>query len=191
MVKKNPEFGTSPNELFRHYPTLIWFHHEVGLPPDLLMELLCIVGIVLATLCANNILLISPAFGAIWSCYLSIYLVGQTFLSFQWDLLMLEVGFLAIWLAPPMDIVWTNFEPPAAIIWAIRFVLFKLMLMAGSVKIQSACPTWLGLTALDFHYATQCLPLPTSWFAHQLPVSINIMINKLKYCYELTISTFI
>lgn len=41
--------------------------------------------------------------------------------------------------------------------------------MSGVVKVQSACPTWLGLTALHFHFATQCIPTPLAWFAHHMP----------------------
>jgi len=52
--------------------------------------------------------------------------------------------------------------------WPLRFLLFKLMFMSGVVKIQSNCPTWLNLTALEYHFATQCLPSPLSWYLHQL-----------------------
>ncbi|KAL4178264.1 hypothetical protein KRP22_003186 [Phytophthora ramorum] len=45
--------------------------------------------------------------------------------------------------------------------------------MFGAVKIQSRCPTWLGLTALDFHFASQPLPLPLGWYVLQAPPSIN------------------
>ena len=43
------------------------------------------------------------------------------------------------------------------------------MFLSGVVKLQSQCPTWEGLTALQYHFATQCLPTPIAWFAHQLP----------------------
>ena len=52
--------------------------------------------------------------------------------------------------------------------WPLRFLLFKLMLMSGVVKIQAECPTWQNLTALEYHFATQCLPGPLAWHAHQL-----------------------
>src|ERR1044072_5779737 len=32
--------------------------------------------------------------------YLSLTIAGQTFLSFQWDILLLETGFLALFFAP-------------------------------------------------------------------------------------------
>jgi len=39
--------------------------------------------------------------------------------------------------------------PPGPTVWPLRFVLFKLMLMSGVVKVQARCPTWLRLTALE------------------------------------------
>ncbi|KAI9984574.1 hypothetical protein PInf_005934 [Phytophthora infestans] len=101
-------------------------------------------------------------------------LCGQTFMQFQWDSFLLEVGVLAILLAPwCVDTTKYTFETPAAAVWTLRFLFFKFMLMSGAVKIQSRCPTWLELTALDFHFATQPLPLPLSWYALQAPPLIN------------------
>ena len=53
-------------------------------------------------------------------------------------------------------------------VWPLRLLLFKLMFMSGVVKIQANCPTWLQFTALEYHFATQCLPGPFAWNAHQL-----------------------
>ena len=44
-----------------------------------------------------------------------------------------------------------------------RLLLFKLMLMSGVVKIQSQDETWLNLTALVYHFASQCIPTPVAW----------------------------
>ncbi|KAG6974121.1 hypothetical protein JG688_00003211 [Phytophthora aleatoria] len=111
----------------------------------------------------------------LWIFYLSIVKCGQTFMQFQWDSFLLEVGVLALLLAPWWHRSNTDeiFETPAAAVWTLRFLFFKFMLMSGAVKIQSRCPTWLELTALDFHFATQSLPLPLSWYALQAPPIIN------------------
>ena len=106
-------------------------------------------------------------FAILYILYLSIFSVGQSFLSFQWDLLLLEVGVLAIVYAPFLSRNHSHTSLTA--IGLVRWCLFKLMLMSGVVKIQSECPTWLGLTALNYHYATQCLPTSLAWYAHQLP----------------------
>ena len=86
---------------------------------------------------------------------------------------MIETGFTtSICLAP-----WTSLKIKSDLqsqlkcnigSWPLRYLLFKLMFMSGVVKIQADCPTWKHLTALEFHFATQCLPGPLSWYAHQL-----------------------
>ncbi|KAK3548931.1 hypothetical protein QTP70_021685 [Hemibagrus guttatus] len=98
-------------------------------------------------------------------------LVGQVFLYFQWDNLLLEVGFLAVLIAP-MKMPWgyrVSFHDSVTF-WLLRWLLFRLMFTSGVVKLTSRCPTWWGLTALTYHYETQCIPTPLAWFAHQLPV---------------------
>jgi hypothetical protein len=34
-------------------------------------------------------------------------------------------------------------------------------------------PAWRSLNALAYHWATQCLPLPTAWFLSQMPPVFN------------------
>ena len=38
-------------------------------------------------------------YSALWACYLSFVVLGREMLSLQADLVLLEAGFLAIWLA--------------------------------------------------------------------------------------------
>jgi predicted DCC family thiol-disulfide oxidoreductase YuxK len=92
--------------------------------------------------------------------YLSLVHAGQTFLSFQWDYLLLEAGFLAIFLRPVLVRV-----------WLFRWLLFRLMLLSGALKLLSHDPNWRNLTALRYHYETQPLPTPFAWYFHQLPMS--------------------
>jgi len=95
---------------------------------------------------------------ALFLLYLSLVSVGQDFLSFQWDYLLLEVGFIAIFLG---DSNW--------ILWFYRWLLFRLMFVAGLVKILSGDPTWRGLTALQYHFETQPLPNVIGFYFHHLP----------------------
>src|SRR5262249_22737067 len=108
----------------------------------------------------------------LWFLYLSIMNVGQDFLSFQWDILLLEAGFLAIFLAPWRSYwpIRTSYEPPRLIRSLLKWLLFRLMLESGLVKILSHDPTWRDFTALQFHYETQPLPTWLGWYAHQLPL---------------------
>eukprot|EP00959_Pyramimonas_sp_CCMP1952_P250471 5235224-Pyramimonas_sp.AAC.1 len=155
------------------FPTLAWLHSAFGLPEDTVCELIALAGMVLAST-ALILACVTPSGGtmihwaSLWILYLSVYLPGQTFLSFQWDILLLEMGFLAVFLVP-LARASSKAPPPLPVMWLLRFLLFKLMLMSGAVKVQASCPTWLHLTALKYHFATQCIPTPLAWWMHQLP----------------------
>ena len=109
--------------------------------------------------------IVSIAFVFCWMSYLSLQLMGQTFLSFQWDILLLECGFLCIFTINASVDSGTS----DILVWLHRFLAWKLMFLSGCVKLQSGCKTWERLTALEYHFATQPLPTPLSWYAHQLP----------------------
>lgn len=116
----------------------------------------------------------------LWVLYLSIVNAAEIFMSYQWDILLIETGFLAILLAPLQVIspIWrakTSWlcrepKPSVLVVWLLRFLLFRLMFSSGLVKLASEDPTWRGLTALTYHYQTQPLPTPIAWYAHQLPL---------------------
>ena len=91
--------------------------------------------------------------------YLSLYNVCQPFLHFQWDGLLLEAGFLAIFLGLRSSIV----------IWLFRWLLFKLRFMSGLSKLTSGDPAWPELTALNTYFEVQPLPNPLAWYVHHLP----------------------
>eukprot|EP00667_Euglena_gracilis_P004925 EG_transcript_4959 len=150
---------------------LVAYHDELGVPPDLLLEWVCLVGM-LGSLLAAAGLTTAPLFLLLWGLYSSAVHVGQTFLQFQWDALLLETGAVAVLLAPLLTPTSKAAPPYAALVW-FRVILFKLLFMTAVVKLQSRCPTWLQLTALRYHYATQCLPNPVSWYAHQLPDNLQ------------------
>ena len=104
-----------------------------------------------------------------WAFYLSLAVAGQTFLGFQWDILLLETGFLSIFLAPLRWWSWRTRETPAPLaVFGLRWLLFRLMLMSGVVKLTSGDDAWTGLTALYYHYETQPLPTWIGWYAHQM-----------------------
>jgi hypothetical protein len=52
----------------------------------------------------------APLFAASWLLYLSLFLPGQTFLSFQWDILLLEAGFVTIFMAPWRLLTTTGYQ---------------------------------------------------------------------------------
>src|SRR5262249_51077334 len=110
-----------------------------------------------------------PAAIGLYVLYLSIDSIGQVFYSFQWDALLLEVGFAAVLLTPPGFHPSYKSPPSRLAVWVFRFLLFRLMFESGAVKLLSGAATWRGLKALNSHYQTQPLPTPMAWYAHQLP----------------------
>ncbi len=102
------------------------------------------------------------ALAACLALWLSLCSVGQDFLSFQWDVLLLETGFLAIFAD----------ESPARV-WLFRWLIFRLMFFSGMGKLLSGDPSWRGLTALHYHYETQPLPTPVAWYMYQLPIAFQ------------------
>ncbi len=95
---------------------------------------------------------------SLYLLYLSLCSAGQDFLSFQWDSLLLETGFLAIFLG--------NSKVVALL---FRWLLFRLMFLSGVVKLTSHDPSWGNWSAIAFHYLTQPLPTPLAWYMYQLP----------------------
>jgi len=100
--------------------------------------------------------------GALWLIYLSFVNVGQTFYAFGWETLLLEAGFLAIFLGSERT------TPSFLVILLFNWLLFRLMFGAGLIKIRGdAC--WRDLTCLQYHYETQPMPNALSWYFHWLP----------------------
>ncbi len=150
-------------------PTIFWLNTS-----DLFLHAVCGTG-VLAALALALGYVPRMALALLWGFYLSLTAIGQAFLSFQWDVLLLETGFLAIFVAPPgLRPKLSDQRPPRTMsLWLMRFLLFKLMFMSGVVKLTSGDPTWLNLTALSLHYETQPLPTLLGWLAHQLPQGLQ------------------
>src|SRR5205085_531761 len=59
-------------------------------------------------------------------------------------------------------------RPPAIVMWLIVWMLFRTMFGAGMIKVR-ADPCWRDLTCLFYHYETQPLPKPLSWYLHHSP----------------------
>lgn len=107
----------------------------------------------------------------LWTVYLSLVVAGQDFLSFQWDILLLEMLACSVLYAPPgWHPRWeTAAAPLPSARWLIWLLACKLMFLSGMTKLLSGDTSWLDGTALHYHYFTQPLPNPLSWSAHQMP----------------------
>ena len=177
-------------ERYRLLPTLCWIS-----PSDLSLQLQCASGTILA---AALIVGFAPApiLAALWILYLSLTVAGQDFLSFQWDSLLLEAGFLGIFLAPltlllPKAASLGASRPPVVFHWLIRWLLFRLMFLSGLVKLTSGDRAWKSGTALTYHYQTQPLPVWISWYAQHFPLGFQRFSVECMFVIELVLPFFI
>ncbi len=145
-------------------PTLFWLNSS-----DFFLHILCGIGVGLSLLLIVGYIP-TLCLTTLWVLYLSLVTIGQVFLSFQWDVLLLETGFLAIFISSLRikDNINANSSYHSLYIWLLRWLLFRLMFASGYVKLVSD-EVWRNLTALNFHYETQPLPTLFGWYIHQLP----------------------
>ena len=94
--------------------------------------------------------------------YLSYATAARSFLSFQWDNLLLECGALAVFLPTKRPAPWIHL--------LFRVLLFKLYWQSGLAKWQSHLGDWQDGSAMTFYYETAPLPVWPAWYAHHLPV---------------------
>ena len=157
-----------PGEAWVRLPTLFWFGAS-----DTALYVVAYLGLVLSLFVlfgfASSIVLF-----VLWLLYLSIVQAGQVFWGYGWESLLLETGVLAAFLAPPLDPrpFPANESPPKAVIWLLRWLLFRLMLGAGLIKLRGD-ECWRDLTCMVTHYETQPLPNPLSWYLHKLPLAVQ------------------
>jgi Lipase maturation factor len=158
-------FGSKPSA-FLALPSLFWLGHSDG-------ALLSVAWIGFALSCvvvagyANALLL-----AILWAFYLSIVHLGQAWYGYGWEIQLTETGFLAIFLCPLLDgRAFPRREPPAVIIWLFRWLIFRIMLGAGLIKIRGDT-VWRDLTALYYHFETQPIPNPLSRWFHFLPKGV-------------------
>ena len=162
------ESNESDQNKFTLRPTLLWFtffsNHHLIFTLGVISSLALMLGFM-------------PRLAAFfcWIFYLSLSVVGEPFLSFQWDTLLLETLFLSLPFLPFVKRHRLS-EPITASKWArilILLLLAKLMIESGLVKFtyfdNDESNAWINYTALDYHYWTQPLPHPLSPLIHSLP----------------------
>lgn len=141
------------NAAYWRLPTLFWLNSS-----DAALMTGAVAGLALGLLVTFGVMQ-RASLAALFVLYLSYVYAGQLFMSFQWDMLLGEAGFLAIFLTGGSRIV----------VWLYRLLLFRFLFLAGLVKLASGDATWRQLTALDYHFWTQPLPSPLAWYAAQAP----------------------
>jgi hypothetical protein len=155
-------------------PTLLWLNKS-----DASLRTVWIVGVGLALLLllGVNARILRVA---LFALYLSLDTAGQIFMSYQWDALLLEAGFLAVFLGTEVVIV-----------KLFRWLLCRLMFLSGAVKLLSRDLAWRHFTALPVHYQTQPLPTPLAWYFYQLPAWFHRMSVGFVFFVELVVPLFV
>ncbi len=135
-------------------PTFFWYRST-----DQMIKS-CILLSIISSFCV--ILNVLPALFLFILCllYLSFLNVGAPFLSYQWDSLLIEVGFLGFLMS-------MQSPPPMMLVIAAWLMFFRFILSSGIVKILSGCPEWRSLKAMQYHFETQPLPNKGGYFCHQ------------------------
>jgi predicted DCC family thiol-disulfide oxidoreductase YuxK len=158
--------GQLGGERYWQFPMVFWLSQS-----DFAIQATCWAGATLSLLLIFDIM---PRVSSLllYVLYLSIFYAGQIFMGFQWDVLLLETGFLTFILSMATR--------PG--IWLLRWLMFRFMFLSGAVKLLSGDPTWANLSALSYYFQTAPLPTPLAWYAHHLPQAV------LKAC---TVGTFV
>jgi len=165
-------------------PSLFWINQS-----DHFVIALALLGLALSIFATIGF---SDAFGTVvsiatwfllWLIYSSFVNVGQTFYGFGWEVLLLETGFLAIFMGP------SSSTASVLLIFLLRWLLFRLMFGAGLIKIRGD-ECWRDLTCMKYHYETMPLPGPTSWFFHQFPMWIQKASVLFNHFVELVVPFF-
>lgn len=153
----------APRASWFRVPTLFWFAAS-----DAVLQGAALVGagvgVLLALGLAPRICLLVA-----WVLYLSFVTVGQDFLQFQWDNLLLESLFFAGFVAPSGWRLGRGAPPSRLGVFLLLWLVFRLHVESGLAKLLSGDPTWRDLTAMVSYYETAPLPTWLGWYAHQLP----------------------
>src|SRR6185503_19549979 len=152
---------------WRETPSLFHLHFS-----DRLVDIIAWTGLILSVLALiglterGPIALSISAWLILYVLYLSIVNVGQKFFGFGWESMLLEAGFFTAFLGP------SHTQPTIIPILILRWMLFRTEMGAGLIKLRHD-PCWRDLTCLYYHYETQPLPNPLSWYFHRLPKSVH------------------
>jgi len=126
---------------FFRMPTLFWFKST-----DRFLMTMCTIGLCLSFMVmmglSNGLALL-----VLWVIYLSFVHVGQEFYGFGWESMLLETGFLAIFIYPFLGLEWFpgHHPPPKIVMVLLLWVLFRVMFGAGLIKLRGH-PCWRNLS---------------------------------------------
>jgi hypothetical protein len=168
---------------FWYAPTLLWFSAS-----DHMLMAFCWAGLIASVILVVNVwprLMLLVCF----CCFLSFVSAAQDFSGYQSDGMLLEAGFLSLFVAP-----WGFFPGLARmqpVLRAPMFLLlwewFRIYFESGVVKLESGDPTWRNLTALYEYYQNGPLPTWIGWYLQHLPNWFHVMMAGATLVMELVL----
>ncbi|XP_033630270.1 lipase maturation factor 1-like [Asterias rubens] len=172
-------------------PTLLWFVDIEGAIDHWLDVLaysgMALSGMVLLSGSGNMVVM-----ATLWVLYHSLVGVGQRWYTFGWESQLLETGFLAIFMCPLLSLRQFPKRTPTpwVTLWGFRWLIFRIMLGAGLIKIRGD-QCWRDLTCMNYHYETQPVPNPMSYYMHQSPELMHKFETLSNHIIELVVPIFI
>lgn len=148
---------------FFYFPTLLWFGAS-----DRALKFVIAAGAAAAVLAIAGGSGSPIALLVCWLCYLSLDIALD--LVTPWDSLLLEAGFLAVFLSPLRSLpsIAATAPPALWIAWAYRFLFFRVMFGFGKQKFIGS--TWADRDYLRGFYINQPMPTSIGWYAARLPM---------------------
>lgn len=152
---------------FRDAPSLFFWNYS-----DDVLDLVAWIGLIVSVCALSGLTELGEVWVSVavwlllWILYLSIVNVGQKFFAFGWESMLLEAGFFTAFLGP------MHVQPSIIPVLILRWMLFRTEVGAGLIKLRhDRC--WRNLTCLYYHYETQPLPNPLSWYFHRIPLPLH------------------
>jgi hypothetical protein len=152
-----------------------------------------LLGVVVAGIVASLLLVLNVCprwtLAVCLVAFLSFIAAAQDFASYQSDGMLLEAGFISLFLAPrgwwPR---WGPSGPPSrASRYLLVWLMFRIYFESGIAKILGRDPEWRDFTAMDQYYQNGPLPTWIAWYAHQLPHAFHAATAVLTLALELVL----
>jgi lipase maturation factor 1 len=146
-------------------PTLLWFNAG----SHMLMSL-CWAGMIASVVLTLNIWP-RGMLAVCFVCFISFVSAASEFSGYQSDGMLLEAGFLSLFLAPPGWRPGLGYlhPPMRASVFLLLWEWFRIYFESGVAKIAGGDPEWRHFTAMDEYYQNGPLPTWMGWYVQHFP----------------------